>query len=170
MIEVIFNYGGTLDKFIGDGIMVEFGAPLEDYLQELHAVLAAVHMQLHLNKLSDKWEREGKKRLQMGIGIHTGLAVLGNIGSDRRMEYTAIGDTVNVAARLERFTKNIDKSIIISKSVYEKVKEHFVFEDLKELHIPGRKGIIQAYSVDPHVQKDLRQLDFIQDQESSEEE
>lgn len=170
MIEVIFNYGGTLDKFIGDGIMVEFGAPLEDHLQELHAVLAAVHMQLHLAKLSDKWEREGKKRLQMGIGIHTGLAVLGNIGSDRRMEYTAIGDTVNVAARLERFTKIIDKSIIISKSVYEEVKEHFVFEDLKELHIPGRKGIIQAYSVDPHVQKDLKQLEFIQDQDSSEEE
>ena len=161
MIEVIFNYGGTLDKFIGDGMMVEFGAPLEDKLQELHAVLAAVHMQLHLDKLCDKWEKEGRKRLIMGIGIHTGLAVLGNIGSELRMEYTAIGDSVNVASRLERFTKKIEKPIIVSKSVYEKVKDHFVFEDLKEIEIPGRKGIIQAYSLDPYAQKDLHQLELL---------
>lgn len=159
MIEVIFNYGGTLDKFIGDGMMVEFGAPLDDKLQELHAVLAAIHMQLHLDKLSDKWEKEGRKRLSMGIGIHTGLAVIGNIGSELRMEYTAIGDTVNVASRLERYTKKIEKAIIISKPVYEKVKDHFTFEDLKEIEIPGRKGIIQAYSIDPYAQKDLHHLE-----------
>lgn len=159
MIEVIFNYGGTLDKFIGDGMMVEFGAPLEDKLQELHAVLAAIHMQLHLDKLCDKWEKEGKKRLSMGIGIHTGLAVIGNIGSELRMEYTAIGDSVNVASRLERYTKKIEKAIIISKPVYEKVKDHFTFEDLKEIEIPGRKGIIQAYSIDPYAQKDLHHLE-----------
>ncbi|MCB1109344.1 MAG: hypothetical protein KDK64_00020 [Chlamydiia bacterium] len=170
MIEVIFNYGGTLDKFIGDGMMVEFGAPLEDKLQELHAVLAAVHMQLHLDKLSDKWEREGRRRFVMGIGIHTGLAVLGNIGSERRMEYTAIGDTVNVASRLERATKKIDRRIIVSKSVYEKVKDHFTFEDLKEVEIPGRKGIIQAYSLDPYAQKDLHRLEMIHDQHTLTEE
>lgn len=169
MIEVIFNYGGTLDKFIGDGMMVEFGAPLEDKLQELHAVLAAVHMQLHLDKLCDKWEKEGKKRLSMGIGIHTGLAVIGNIGSELRMEYTAIGDTVNVASRLERFTKKIEKPIIISKAVYEKVKDHFVFEDLKEIEIPGRKGIIQAYSVDPYAQKDLHHLEKLHEEQQREE-
>ena len=170
MIEVVFNYGGTLDKFIGDGMMVEFGAPLEDKLQELHAVLAAIHMQLHLDKLCDKWEKEGKRRLRMGIGIHTGLAVLGNIGSELRMEYTAIGDTVNVASRLERFTKKSEKKIIISKSVYEKVKDHFIVEDLKEIEIPGRKGIIQAYSIDPYGQKDLHQLERIHQQHKLSEE
>ncbi len=167
MIEVIFNYGGTLDKFIGDGMMVEFGAPLEDKFQELHAVLAAIHMQLHLDKLCDKWEKEGKRRLGMGIGIHTGLAVLGNIGSELRMEYTAIGDTVNVASRLERYTKKIEKRIIVSKSVYEKVKDYFVFEDLKEIEIPGRKGIIQAYSIDPYAQKNLHQLELIHEQHNT---
>jgi adenylate cyclase len=159
MIEVIFNYGGTLDKFIGDGMMVEFGAPLDDKLQELHAVLAAVHMQLHLDKLCDKWEKEGKKRLSMGIGIHTGLVVIGNIGSELRMEYTAIGDTVNVASRLERFTKKNEKPIIISKTVYEEVKNYFIFEDLKEIEIPGRKGMLQVYAIDPYIQKDLHRLE-----------
>ncbi len=164
MIEVIFNYGGTLDKFTGDGIMVEFGAPLEDKLQELHAVLAAVHMQLHLDRLSDKWEKDGKNRFIMGVGIHTGLAVLGNIGSERRMEYTAIGDTVNVASRLERATKKIDRRIIVSNTVYEKVKDHFIFEDLKKVEIPGRKGNIQAYALDPYAQKDLHRLEIIHNQ------
>ena len=167
MIEVIFNYGGTLDKFIGDGLMVEFGAPLEDNLQELHAVLAAIHMQLHLEKLSDKWESEGKRRMLMGVGIHTGLAVIGNIGSEKRMEYTAIGDTVNVAARLEQATKKIDRHIIVSKTVYDKVKDHFIFEDLKEVAIPGRKGIIQSYALDPFNQKDLSHLEEIEDPNSS---
>lgn len=160
MIEVIFNYGGTLDKFIGDGLMVEFGAPLDDKLQELHAVLAAIHMQLHLDKLCDKWEKEGKKTFSMGIGIHTGLAVLGNIGSERRMEYTAIGDTVNVASRVEWLTKRLQKPIIISEAVYEKVKDHFVFEDLNELKLPGRVGNIRAYAIHPHLQKNLHQVEL----------
>ncbi len=160
MIEVVFSYGGTLDKFIGDGMMVEFGAPMDDKLQELHAVLTAIQMQLSLEELSVKWEKEGRRRFSVGIGIHTGLAVLGNIGSERRMEYTAIGDAVNVASRLERHTKKINKSIIVSKTVYDKVKEHFNFEHLKEIEISGRRGSIEAYALDPHNQKDLRQLEL----------
>jgi|GEM_PF-240499 adenylate cyclase len=170
MIKVIFNYGGTLDKFVGDGVMVEFGAPLDDEFQELHAVLAAIHMQFHLDKLCDKWEKEGKKRLNMGIGIHSGLAVIGNIGSDLRMEYTAIGDAVNVASRLERFTKKIEKPIIISKTVYEKIKDYFVFEDLKEIQIPGRKGVIQVYAVDPYAQKELHLLEKLREKRKKREE
>ncbi|WP_194847404.1 adenylate/guanylate cyclase domain-containing protein [Candidatus Neptunochlamydia vexilliferae] len=164
MIEVVFSYGGTLDKFIGDGMMVEFGAPMDDKLQELHAVLAAIQMQLRLEELSANWEKEGRRSLEMGIGIHTGLAVLGNIGSEKRMEYTAIGDAVNVASRLERYTKKADKSIIVSKSVYDKVEKHFVFEPLKEIEISGRRESIEAYALDPHQQKDLRQLELIIEQ------
>ena len=161
MISVIFKYQGTLDKFIGDGMMVEFGAPFKDPLQEFHAVLAAVHMQLRLKDLSDRWEKEGRQRLSMGIGIHVGFAVLGNIGSELRMEYTAIGDTVNVASRLERLTRKIERPIILSQSVYEKVKPYFICEDLKEIQIPGRKGTIQVYSIDPYVQENLEGLDLI---------
>ncbi len=156
MIEVIFKYGGTLDKFIGDGLMVEFGVPLEDNLQEYRALLAAVDMHLELQKLSDKWEQEGKDRLEMGIGIHSGFAVLGNIGSERRMEYTAIGDTVNVASRLERMTKKANKEIIVSESIFEKTKDYFEFEDLKEIFLRGRKRTIQAYAIDPFLKKHIQ--------------
>lgn len=161
MIEVIFNYGGTLDKFIGDGLMVEFGAPLDDKLQELHAVLAAIHMQLRLSSLCRKWVEKGKNPLSIGIGIHTGLAVLGNIGSEKRMEYTAIGDTVNVASRLERLTRQLNKSIIISERVYEKIKDYFLFEKLNENKIPGRKGSIQAYAIDPNAQENLHHIELV---------
>ncbi len=163
MIEVIFKYGGTLDKFIGDGLMVEFGVPLEDSLQEYHAILAAIHMHLELEKLSNKWEKEGKHRLEMGIGIHSGLAVLGNIGSERRMEYTAIGDTVNVASRLERMTKKENRDIIVSKTVFDKTKDYFEFEDLKEIFLRGRKRTIQAYAVDPFLKKYAQLIEPIND-------
>jgi class 3 adenylate cyclase len=152
MIEVIFEHRGTLDKFIGDGLMVEFGAPLDDEQQELHAVSAAIEMQLQLDRLSQKWEKEEKKPLSMGIGIHTGLAVLGSIGSERRMEYTAIGDVVNVASRLEVMTKQLNKPIIISKPVYDKIQADFTFEDLDQVKIPGRVGNIEIYGVDPYNQ------------------
>ena len=167
MISVIFQYQGTLDKFIGDGMMVEFGAPFEDSKQELHAILAAIHMQRRLKEISDQWEKEGKQPLSMGIGIHAGFAVLGNIGSELRMEYTAIGDTVNVASRLERLTRKIGRSIIVSKSVYDKVKGYFIFEDLKEIEIRGRKGTLQIYSIDPYDKKNLEAFDLIHNREYS---
>ena len=163
MIEIVFQYGGTLDKFIGDGMMVEFGAPLEDRQQELHALLAAIRMQRRLSELSDQWETEGRERFEMGIGIHTGLAVIGNIGSVRRMEYTAIGDTVNIAARLEQMTKKAHKRIIVSEAVYEKTKGNFLFENLNEVELPGREGYIQAYSLDPFAEKNLSQVDQLDD-------
>lgn len=163
MIEVIFNYGGTLDKFMGDGLMVEFGAPLDDKLQEFHAVLAAIYMQKRLDILCRKWSRENRDQFSIGIGIHTGLAVLGSIGSERHMEYTAIGDTVNIASRLERLTKQLKKPIIISKTVYDKVENYFIFENLKETKIPGRVGNIEVYAIHPNRQENLHEIELAHD-------
>lgn len=147
MIDTIFQYHGTLDKFLGDGMMVEFGAPLEDPNQELHAVQAAVEMQQRLKLLCEKWKTQGKPQVQMGIGIHTGYAVVGNIGSEKRMEYTAIGDTVNVASRLEQATKSLNSDILISQSTYEAVKDIFECKDIGPLTLPGRTEVIEVYSL-----------------------
>ncbi len=152
MLEVIFHYQGTLDKFLGDGIMVEFGAPLDDHIQEKHAVMTAIGMQRELKKLLEKWEKEGKPHIEIGIGVHTGLAVVGNIGSEKRIEYTAIGDTVNVASRLEQATKLLKKPILISETTYETIKEEFKAVSLGPMILPGRKEAITIYSIEPDEQ------------------
>ena len=101
MSEIIFGHGGTLDKYIGDGLMAIFGAPTASEEDALNAVKAAVTMQKRLRKLNEELTAEGYAAVSIGIGLHTGEALIGYIGSDKRSEYTAIGDTVNLAARLE---------------------------------------------------------------------
>ena len=101
MSEIIFAHGGTLDKYIGDGLMAIFGAPTASEEDALNAVKAAVTMQKSLAKLNDELRVEGYNPISIGIGLHTGEALIGYIGSDKRSEYTAIGDTVNLASRLE---------------------------------------------------------------------
>lgn len=101
MSEIIFSHGGTLDKYIGDGLMAIFGAPTVGEEDALNAVKAAVTMQKRLAKLNDELRAEGYGQISIGIGLHTGEATIGYIGSDKRSEYTAIGDTVNLASRLE---------------------------------------------------------------------
>jgi adenylate cyclase len=140
---------------MGDGLMVEFGAPLDDPHQEAHAILAAIAMQRKAAELSDEWEKQGRLRLEMGVGIHVGQVVVGNVGSEKRMEYTAIGDPVNIASRLETKSKSLNKPIIVSQDIYDKTKELFVFEDLKEVDIRGREGSIHVWAIFPDKQGDL---------------
>ncbi|MBL8122619.1 MAG: FHA domain-containing protein [Pyrinomonadaceae bacterium] len=101
MSDIIFEHGGTLDKYIGDGLMAIFGAPTASEEDALNAVKAAVTMQKRLSGLNDELRAEGFGQISIGIGLHTGEALIGYIGSDKRSEYTAIGDTVNLASRLE---------------------------------------------------------------------
>jgi adenylate cyclase len=147
MLDIVFKNQGTLDKFIGDGIMVEFGAPLDDPNQERHAVLTALEMQEGVKALSEKWEKENKPILRIGIGVHSGFAIVGNIGSEKRMEYTAIGDTVNVASRLEFATKILKTPILISETVCEAVKDQFELRNLGALSLPGMTREMTVYAV-----------------------
>lgn len=101
MSEIIFAYGGTLDKYIGDGLMALFGAPNASPEDSKNALKTAVAMQKTLKTLNDELVAEGYNRVEIGIGLHTGIATVGYIGSEQRSEYTAIGDTVNLASRLE---------------------------------------------------------------------
>jgi adenylate cyclase len=148
MIDIIFKYYGTLDKFMGDGIMVEFGAPLGDTYQEQHALFAAIDMLAELDHLNDKWKGEGKPVIRVGIGINTGLAVVGNIGSIKRVEYTAIGDTVNVAARLEEATKLLQQTILLGEATYQAIKDQFPCRSLGDIALPGRDEPIRVYTID----------------------
>jgi adenylate cyclase len=121
MTEVIFSHGGTLDKYIGDGLMALFGAPTATPEDACNAVAAAVEMQREIGVINEELRAEGLSEIAIGIGLHTGVATVGYIGSERRSEYTAIGDTVNLAARLEQNAK--PGQILLSDSAARAAEE-----------------------------------------------
>jgi len=145
MVEVIFRNNGTLDKFIGDGIMVIFGAPEDDQQQEEHALRTAIEMQQELRRLATKWSAEGVD-MRIGVGINSGPAVVGNIGSARRMDYTAIGDTVNLASRLESATKDLGVGILLSEYTYNALRGLFQFRDMGSVQVRGRTEPVLTYT------------------------
>lgn len=147
MVEIVFRNKGMLDKFIGDGMMVIFGAPEEDPYQEENALKTAVEMQTELQKLAERWRPEGLD-LRIGIGINSGPAIVGNIGSSQRMEYTAIGDTVNLASRLETATKELGVGILLSEYTHNAVRGSFRFKNMGPVRIRGRNEPVLTYSVE----------------------
>jgi adenylate cyclase len=149
MVNAIFNYHGTLDKFLGDGLMAVFGAPIEDNFQEEHALRAAMEMRNELKELNAKLKISEGLELSIGIGINSGMAIVGNIGSSRRMEYTAIGDTVNLASRLESKTKDLGADILISEYTYNSLRGafSFEFEKMGAIGVKGRQDEVTAYKV-----------------------
>ncbi|OGF48492.1 MAG: hypothetical protein A2452_11715 [Candidatus Firestonebacteria bacterium RIFOXYC2_FULL_39_67] len=147
MTSIAFKYGGTVDKYIGDAIMVEFGAPLARPNDEELAVRMAIEMQEKMKELREIWKSQGREQFEIGCGINSGEAVVGFMGTDRKMEYSALGDTVNLASRLESLTKEYHASIIISHSVYEKVKDIIVVKDLGFATVKGKTIKVQIYDV-----------------------
>jgi adenylate cyclase len=145
MVEVVFRNNGTLDKFIGDGMMVIFGAPEDDPFQEEHALKTAIEMQRELKRLAERWKPEGLN-IRSGIGINSGPAVVGNIGSSRRMDYTAIGDTVNLASRLESATKDMSVGILVSEYTYMAARGNFKFREMGSIHVKGRVDAVMTYT------------------------
>ncbi len=128
MTEAVFRWDGTLDKFIGDAIMVFWGAPLDQPNHAELAVRCALDMRHRLAALQKKWRTEGKEVLDTGIGINTGEVVVGNMGVEgRKMDYTVIGDHVNLAARMESLTREYDLPILLSEATYLEVK-HLIHE------------------------------------------
>ena len=147
MVEVIFRYGGTLDKFIGDGIMVFFGAPKEQANGAQLAVKCAIEMVKQARILQEKWKAEGNPNLNIGVGINTGDVIVGNIGSEKRLDYTVIGDNVNTASRLESLNKDYHTNIIISQSTKDKLQEHFDLKELGEASVKGKEKAVVIYEV-----------------------
>ncbi|MEW6007755.1 MAG: adenylate/guanylate cyclase domain-containing protein [bacterium] len=145
MNQVIFKHKGTLDKYIGDAIMVFYGAPLYPEDHAKRAVLTALDMIKELNRLKKEWKARGKEELDIGIGINTGEAVVGNIGSDIQTNYTVIGDEVNLASRLEGMTRKYDAQIIISKATYEKIKDEILSREVDLIVVKGKTKPVMIY-------------------------
>jgi adenylate cyclase len=138
MTEVIFKYDGIVDKFIGDGILAYWGAFTPGKNHALLAAQASLEMLEKLEELNQKWTREGRKTLRIGIGINTGDVVFGNIGRGRKMEFTVIGDPVNLASRLEGLNKDFGTSIIISEFTYNKLGESARVRPLGSVKVKGK--------------------------------
>ena len=142
----IFDNGGTLDKFVGDATMAVFNAPfaLDDYI--FKAVCTAWDMKAGADAIAEKFEKRFGKSVAFGIGVNCGEAVVGNIGCEFRMDYTAIGDTVNTAARLESNAKR--GQILISEAVYEAVKDRVEVTPIGEIPLKGKSKGVFVYQVD----------------------
>jgi adenylate cyclase len=143
--ESIFKFGGTLDKFIGDASMAIFNAPLSLEDHPFKAVQTAWEMKQGSEVLRTELEKKFGRSVQFGIGINTGFAVVGNIGSKARMDYTAIGDTVNTAARLESNAR--PGQILLSQATYELVRDRVIAEPLGEIKVKGKEQGISVYQL-----------------------
>jgi len=145
MIDTIFQHEGTLDKFLGDAVMAVFGAPISHPDHSIRAIRTAVAMQAGIEELSKKRVQEGKDPIAIGIGVSAGEAVAGTVGTENRMEYTVIGDRVNLAARLETVAKL--GQILISQWTYEKVDKLVKARSLGYFKVKGKEEEVEVYEV-----------------------
>jgi adenylate cyclase len=143
-VEVVFRHGGTLDKFIGDCIMALWGAPLDDPEHARHAVEAALEMAQVLQRFKHELG-EADADFDVGIGIHTGPAVVGLIGSEQRREFTAIGDTVNLGSRIEGLTKGVSR-ILVSRETMEACGDAFEFKSFGSFKVKGREQEVELFA------------------------
>lgn len=149
MVDCVFRHGGTLDKYLGDGLMAYFGAPVEQADHAERAVRCAVDMQAALNDMNRDLDRRGMKPLVMGVGVHTGPVVLGDIGAARRREFTIIGDTVNVAARVEQLTKVCAAAILVTEETRRRVPVDLGFIAMEPLAVKGKREPLRTYRLSP---------------------
>lgn len=147
MTNIILKNRGLVDKYMGDAIMAFWNAPLDEKEHAELACLTALDMNKRLIELRRHWESHGVPLLRIGIGLNTGEAVIGNMGSYDRFDYTAMGDTVNLGSRLEGLTKEYGVSIIIAESTYEKVRNLFVCRELDLVTVKGKREPVKIYEL-----------------------
>lgn len=145
MVEIVFKYEGTVDKFIGDGLMVFFGDPEPQPDHAIRGVRAAIEMQKKCREFKRQWEQEGKMPIQIRIGINTGFSIVGNMGSSKRLSYTVIGSEVNLASRLE--SNAPVGGILISENTYSIVKDSVLTRPLGEIKVKGLDQPVKVHEV-----------------------
>lgn len=147
MTEIVLKYGGTLDKYEGDAIMAFWGAPIPQKDHALRTCLAALEMQKRLAQLRPKWKKEGKPMLEVRCGINTGQMIVGNMGGKDRFDYTVIGDSVNLASRLEGANKQYGSYIMISDMTYQHVKGKLIVRELDLIQVKGKTEPVKVWEV-----------------------
>ena len=145
--ESIEKNHGVVDKFIGDAVMAFWGAPEQDDNQTYHACLSALEIQEKIDDANTKWYVRGMPELPTRIGLHRGEAIVGNLGSHERLNYTAIGDTVNISSRLEALNKVYGTRILASQDVFDVCSEEFIFRALDKVIVKGRNQFNYIYEL-----------------------
>ena len=147
MVEILFRHQGTLDKFVGDMVMGLFGAPVTDPLHADHAVQCALEMVKVLEQMNVRWATEGRPRLDIGVGISSGVMIAGNIGSSAIMSYTVIGDTVNLGARLESLNKEYGTRILMSEATQARLTMPVKSRKIGDVTVKGKTQPVGVYEV-----------------------
>jgi adenylate cyclase len=147
MSNIIINQGGTIDKYMGDAIMALFGAPLTQTDHPHLACRAALEMTASLTTLNQAWTAQGRPPLKIGVGINTGPVAVGNMGSDRLFDYTAIGDNVNLASRLEGLNKYYGTDILISQTTAGAVGKAFILRGVDQVRVKGKAQAARIYEL-----------------------
>jgi len=145
--SAISEEGGTVDKFIGDGVMAFWNAPVQRPDHVLRACAAALRSARRMERVNDAWEAEGRPRIHIRIGLNCAHVLVGNVGSSNRLSYTALGDGVNVAARLEGINKLFGTTICISDSIYDQVEADILARPIKRVQVKGRKTEFMIYEL-----------------------
>ena len=146
MTDLLFENGGTLDKYLGDGIMALFGAPISRPDDTMRSVKTAIEMQRALVHLNTDWAARGQPTMQIGVGVNTGPVTAGNIGSTKRMDYTVIGDAVNLASRLCANART--GQILVSESTYRQLGDALPAKKLEPIRVKGRDTPVEVYEID----------------------
>jgi len=156
MVAIINRHGGVVDKFIGDAIMAIWGAPKGSDRDPHNALRACIEMRRGLEKLNEARVARGEPALMIGMGLHAGAAISGTIGSDERMEYTVIGNTVNTASRIEASTKAFGADLLVSDDVITRVGEEFIIDYAGAAEVKGRSDALKMYKVRGYVENGER--------------